>query len=797
METYVLHFQMSSILRLKEAANFSHYPSHRCLLPSALFSNHPSFLSLWYSNQSKPPLPKHLIPNFLFLQFPSLRNMTSFPDQPMRNFLSLPFSSLQIKAPFLNCPISELPHFELQDRPKSHCPTIHRLFDKNSKREVLQCTSAISRLARKKRIDEARKLFDSMPERNQVTWNAMLTAYINSGRIMDAFQLFKRMPHRNVVSWTAMLHGFALSGLIKEAMGLFISMPERNPTSWNAMISGLIHNHELTEARRLFDEMPDKNTISWNVMLSGYVESAMMGEARATFDTMPKPNVITWTSMVAGYCRSGNVSEARELFEQMPVKNFVSWTAMIGGYVWNGMYDDALLIFHAMRWASVKPNSITFISLFHACSGLGYVNIGKPLHASLMVNGLHDHDDERLSKSMIHMYSQFGIMDYAHYIFQKRQQNCTMSWNSLINGYAQHGSLREARRLFDAMDTRDAVSWTSMINGYLSAGDVDEACHLFEMMPMTMKDAISWAAMISGHVHNELFSEAMDLFSQMQQSCIKPLDHTYSSLLSACGSMAYLDQGRQFHARLIQTRPNSDIIINNSLVSMYAKCGSIDNSYKVFINMPYRDIISWNSMIMGFSHHGSAAMTVTLLDALTGEGLKPNSVTFLGILSACSHAGLMDDGWRLFRSMIHEHNIEPEEEHYICMIDLLGRFGRVGEALEFVQKMPFKPGLNVWGALLSICSIHKNVAIGKRAMEHVLHFDPLNAPAHVLLCNIYAANGRHDEETRLRKRMGHKGVRKYPGCSWILVKGRLHLFLAGDRSHPQIEKICEVLGGPD
>ncbi|XP_010274610.1 PREDICTED: pentatricopeptide repeat-containing protein At1g32415, mitochondrial [Nelumbo nucifera] len=672
---------------------------------------------------------------------------------------------------------------------------LDRMPQRGSRSGVVHWTSVLTKYARDGFVDEARALFELMPERNLVTYNAMLSAYVQSGRIGDASRFFDGMPERSVVSWTSMLCGFTNAGRIREAKRFFDAMPEKNVISWNSMMDGLIRNGDLVEAQRLFDIMPERNQVSWNTMIKGYSENCRMEEARILFEKLLEPNVVTWTSLIAGYCRTGDVDEGYCMFQRMPERNIVSWTAMIGGFAWNGFYKEALLLFLEMRSTTdIKPNEETFISLVYASAGIGFPPLGKQLHAQLIVNGLDwDDYDGRLSKSQVHMYSEFGLMDHAEYIFTKNSNDCfVQSCNSMINGYIRIEQLEKAQHLFNTIPIRDGISWTSIITGYFNVGRVTEACCLFNEMPE--RDAVAWTVMISGHVQNERFAEAIHIFSEMRSEGVTPLDSTYSTLLGAAGAMAYLDQGKQFHCILMKTRSILDIILENALVSMYAKCGDISTAQYIFSGMTYRDTISWNSMIVGFSHHGLANKALKLFEAMQDSETNPNSVTFLGVLSACSHAGMVDRGWDLFNSMFTEHAIQPGVEHYVCMIDLLGRAGKIQEAEEFVLKLPFKPGIAIWGALLGACGLgRKNIEIARHAAQRLLEIDPLNAPAHVLLCNIYAATGRRDEEGMLRKEMGLKRVKKVPGCSWILLKGKVHLFLSGDTSHSQAGEIVSLL----
>ncbi|XP_065878104.1 pentatricopeptide repeat-containing protein At1g32415, mitochondrial [Euphorbia lathyris] len=669
---------------------------------------------------------------------------------------------------------------------------LNKMPERSPLRRVVYWTSLLTKYSRSGFVDETRALFDIMPQRNVVTYNVMLSGLLRSGRLIEARMLFEEMPERNVVSWTSMLYGLADAGRICEARRLFDEMPERNVVSWNAMIVGLIKNGDLEDARLVFDEMPVKNEVSWNTMISGYAENGRMEEARALFDEMELRNAITWTSMVAGYCRAGEVEEGYCLFQRTPKRNIVCWTAMIGGFAWNGFFQDALLLFLEMKNSSaIIPNAETFISLVYACAGIGFLSLGKQLHAQVIINELEHGDfDGRLSKSLIYMYSSLGLMETALYILDRNSfSHAIQSYNCIINGYVCIGELEKAQSLFDVAPCRDKITWTSMVDGYFSVGNVSKACRMFHNMPE--KDAIAWTTVISGHVQNELFAEAMSLFLEMQARRVAPLSNTYAILFGAAGATACLHQGLQLHGMVMKTLYNRDLILDNSLISMYAKCGVINDAYRVFSDMNTHDLISWNSMIMGFSHHGLANVALKFFRIM---GFSPNSITFLGVLSACANVGLINQGWEVFNEMKDVYAIEPGLEHYICMIHLLGRAGKVKEAEEFILGLPVERNHAIWGALLGMCGYgEKNAEIGERAAARLLELDPGNAAGHVSMCNLYAANGEHRKEQKLRKEMGLKGVRKVPGCSWIDINGRAIVFLSGDKLEPQANEMLSFL----
>ncbi|CAL1408414.1 unnamed protein product [Linum trigynum] len=429
---------------------------------------------------------------------------------------------------------SRYPAFTTRGYQLLRCLSKHRIYDARnlldemlpggtSRSRTVYYTSLVAKYSRSGFVDEARLLFDIMPaERNVVTYNAMLSGYVQCGRLKEAMSLFREMPERNVISWTSMLSGLADAGRIGEAKLLFVNMPEKNVVSWNAMVVGLIRNGDLEHARLVFDKTPVKNVVSWNTMIAGYTDSSRMDEARTLFDIMPDPNVSTWTSMVSGYCRV-ELAEGYNMFHRIHVQNVISWTSMISGFTWNGFYAEALLLFLDMnRSSDITPNSETLISLAYACAGLIFSELGRQVHAQMLVHAMQFDDyDGRIAKSLIYMYSSFGTMPSAQYLSDNFSDNCVLqSCNCLINGYVRAGDLEKARILFDAAPSRDTITWTSII---------------------------------SGHIQNELFDEAMHFFSKMRTCGVIPLSTTYTVLFGAAGAMTYLDHGRSLHGMIIKT----------------------------------------------------------------------------------------------------------------------------------------------------------------------------------------------------------------------------------------------------
>eukprot|EP01018_Ginkgo_biloba_P022796 Gb_37204 [translate_table: standard] len=663
-----------------------------------------------------------------------------------------------------------------------------QVFERMLKRDVVSRTAMIAGYVRNGRVDGARKLFDKMPGRNVATWNAIISGYIKNGRLEDACQLFDKMPKRNVVSWTAMVTGYARHGRLEDAKQLFDKMPERNVVSWNAMLTGYVQNGRIEDAQKLFDDMPGHNVISWNAMITGYVQDGRISDAHHMFEKMPERDVVSWTALITGYLQNGRTEDARCLFDKMPIRNVVSWTAMIAGYAQNGHDEDALKLFSSMHREGIKSNQPTFTTVLNVCASLAALEEGKQVHNHIIVTGFEL--DDIVADALLIMYVKCRSIDNAHQLFNTKPAKNVVSWNAMITGYAQNGKIEDARHVFDRMPKRDVVSWTSIISGYFGNGRIKDAQQLFGKM--TTRDDVCWSVMIAGFAQNGHGEEALKHFCQMKRAGMKATKFTFTSLLNASANLTTLEQGKQIHAHIIKMEFLSDIFLENALMDMYAKCGTIDDAHQVFKKMPNRDVVSYNSMIVGFAQHGYIDLALQLMEQMQQTGLKPDHITFIGVLSACNYAGLVDEGWYHFDSMSRDHYIQPRADHYTCMVDLLGRAGCLDEAEYFIRKMPFEPHAAVWGSLLAACRIHVNIEIGKRAAERLFELEPQNATPYVVLSNIFAAAGRWNDEAKVRTMRKDRRVKKNPGCSWIEVKRKVHSFLAGDITLIKSEALSHV-----
>ncbi|XP_057868278.2 pentatricopeptide repeat-containing protein At5g48910 isoform X2 [Cryptomeria japonica] len=485
------------------------------------------------------------------------------------------------------------------------------------------------------------------------------------------------------------------------------------------------------------------------------------------------------------YAKHAQLAEARRVLDEMPRTNVVSWTTVIAAYSREGLAEEALELYELMQRKGVEPNQFTFPSVLPACGVLGILERGRKIHEDVVRGGFEG--DVFVGNALVDMYGKCGSMKDARQVFDKMPQRNVVSWNSMITGYAQSGDMDMASKLFQEMPQRNVVSWTTMVVAYVQKGCMEEALRLFEGMPE--RNVISWTGMIAGLAQNGSSKEALKLFQEMKKAGVKPNSSTFSTVLSACSNLCALEQGKEIHQEIIDSGYLSDVFVGSALVDMYSKCGSIDNARCMFDRMPQRNTVSWNAMIGGYAMHSCASESFKLFEQMQKLGTNPDHVTFLRVLSACCHAGLVDEGMQYFESMRKDHCIIPTMEHYSCIVDILCRAGRLDEGVDFINKMPVQPNATVLGCLLAGCRTHNNIQLGEQVAKQLLELDPGHTGHYVLLSNIYAAAGRWDDLDKVRKLMKDRCIKKKPGCSWIEVNKKVHAFLVGDISHPQTEEI--------
>ncbi|CAK8563867.1 unnamed protein product [Lathyrus sativus] len=412
---------------------------------------------------------------------------------------------------------------------------------------------------------------------------------------------------------------------------------------------------------------------------------------------------------------------------------------------------NVFLFYSHMLQQSLTPNSFTFPTLIRSCSFYKQV---KQIHAHVIKFG-------------------FGSDVFA--------------LNNLIHVYFSFGSLDDARNVFDKMPERNIVSWTTVISGYSNCGHVDEAFCVFELM--SHKNSVSWNAMIACFVQNNRFKEAFDLFKRMRVEKVELDKFVAASMISACTGLGALEQGKWIHGYVERSGIELDSKLATTIIDMYCKCGCLDKAFQVFNGLPRKGVSSWNCMIGGFALHGKGEDAIRLFREMEREMVVPDAITFVNILTACAHSGLVEEGRYYFRYMTEVHGVEPAKEHYGCMVDLLARAGRLDEAKEVLDEMPMSPDASVLGALLGACKIHGNLELGESVGKRVVELEPGNSGRYVMLANIYASCGKWNQVAGVRKLMDDRGVKKEPGFSMIEMEGNVNEFVAGGRDHPLAKEI--------
>ncbi|KAL1569538.1 pentatricopeptide repeat-containing protein-like protein [Salvia divinorum] len=456
----------------------------------------------------------------------------------------------------------------------------------------------------------------------------------------------------------------------------------------------------------------------------------------------------------------GDLRYALKLFASLPQPDAFIYNTMYRGYLQSQLHTHCISLYSHMLENSVTPNNYSFPPVIRACSDCGGATEGgKQVHAHMI---------------------KFGFFQDSY---------CQ---NNLIRMYARFKELEEARRVFDGMERKDDVSWTTMISGYSQWGCLDEALHIFEMMDV--KNSAAWNAVIAAHVQNNRFHDAFKLFGRMIEENMEMDSFVAASMLAACTGLGALERGKWIHKRMESRGIKIDTKLATTLMDMYCKCGRLDKAIEVFDGLCIKGVSSWNCMIGGFAMHGRGREAIELLKRMEAEARKPDHVTFVNVLAACAHSGMVEEGRHYFSYMTEAYGIAPRMEHYGCLVDLLGRAGLLDRARRVIDEMPMNPDVGVLGALLGACRIHGNLEMAEEIGQQVIELEPGNSGRYVLLANLYAKEGRLEDVARVRKLMNDRGVKKVAGSSTIELAGRVCEFVAGGRAHPEAREIYAKVG---
>ncbi|XP_047317209.1 pentatricopeptide repeat-containing protein At5g46460, mitochondrial [Impatiens glandulifera] len=566
-----------------------------------------------------------------------------------------------------------------------------------------------------------------------LTTSSSLSDHLQNNRLDEARSIFNKIPSPTLHLCTKMISAYSANNRLTDALQLFDQMSTRDSICWNSLIKGCLDCGHLDIASKLFDEMPDRTVVTWTTMINGNFKFGMIEAAEYLFFNMNVnvKDIAVWNSMIHGYFCNGRVDDAVRVFDEMPRRNVISWTSMISGLDQQGMSRKALLMFKRMMIMS--------------------------------------------SSSIIPSSNTFSSA-------------ITASANvlELEMGLQLHGQVFKRGYFSDEFVT------ASLLTFYANCNQIDESREIF--IELSRKNVVVWTSLLTGYGLNHRHEEAMEIFVEMMKNGVLPNESSLASALNSCSELEDIERGKEIHVVSIKLGLETEVYVGNSLVSFYSGCGCIRDAFAIFERIEEKNLVSWNSIIVGCAKHGHGKWALSLYSKMIRGEINPDEITLTGLLYACCHTGMLTKGKKLFRYFDKFKPFDIQIEHYSCMVDIMGRAGELDEAEQFVKTMPIEPNNTMpWLSLLSGCRTHSNFKLAEKAANIIFNLDPKCSGAYVLLSNLYASTGKWADVARLRVKMKRAGVAKQPGRSWVILKGRKHVFVSGDRSHPLSEMIYDKL----
>jgi pentatricopeptide repeat protein len=631
----------------------------------------------------------------------------------------------------------------------------------------------------------------------------LLPMLVGFEKLVTASKVFSKMTQRDVFSWNVMISGYGQAGFLVEAIDLYGRM------LWSCVKPDIYTFPCVLRCCGGLLDLRRGKMVHAHVIRYGYGSEVDISNALITM-----------------YGKCGDLTRAHKVFDEMTIQDSISWNAMIAGYFENHEIDEGIELFRTMFGLPLEPSIFTMTSVISHCE----LNLGETLHGYTIKTGFSL--DYTVCNSLIKMYSASTRMDEAMKVFSRTKDRNLISWTSMISGYEQNGSPDKALEIFQQMESNDVAPdeativsvlaacaclgrldiglrlhklakrkgletdrvAISLIYLYVKSQCMDQAVEIFKRL--RNKNVVSYTTLIMGFNINRRYMDSLRYFRNMLRY-VQPNDVTFMTVLDACAELGAAMCAKEIHAHTLRVGLGFKRCLANSILAMYAKCGRMNDAWSHFhIIHGWKDVVSWNIMIMGYASLGEGTRAIKLFKRMIRhDQVRPDDVTFLSLLCACSHSGMINKAHLYFSLMIQKYSIMPNVRHYACMVYLLGRAGLLDEAQKLIEEMPIEPDSSVWGALLDVCRIHGRFELGEYAAKFLFELAPDNVGYLLLYCKFYAELGKWDGVDRVKKLMRQKGLEADPGCSWIEVKGSIHAFLTQDNSHPQWKEIQTLLNG--
>ncbi|XP_071699074.1 pentatricopeptide repeat-containing protein At2g03880, mitochondrial-like [Rutidosis leptorrhynchoides] len=634
--------------------------------------------------------------------------------------------------------------------------------------------------------------------------SALVDLYAKCGELEFAEKVCLFLPEQNAVSWNSLLNGFALAGDDQKVLRLFLKMKETemkyNKYTLCTIIKGC--------------------AISKNIKVGEIVH------ALAILSGCEDEEYVT-CSLVDMYSKCGCADDALKVFQRIKSPDVVTWSTIICCLEQQGREEKAAELFFRMLSLGLRPNQFTLTSILSAAKDLGNVRYSQCVHACVLKYGFAN--ETVINNSLLTMYMKNEYIDDGLKIFNTMSNRDIVSWNGLLSGFhdsvscdgprifhemlvngfkpnlytfistlrsctsssnSEFGKQVHAQIIKDNLDN-DCYVGTALIDLYVKSKCIEDAEKIFSKMNKV--DLFTWTSIISGCAQTDQGEKSIFYFNQMRKDGVKPNEFTLAACLKGCSGITNLTNGRQLHSIAFKDGHVDDPFVASALVDIYGKCGCIDDAETIFHSVESHDTVLWNTIINQYAQHGYEEKSLKAFESMLIKGVLPDEVTFIGILSACSHLGLIELGKKYFYSMTEVYKIVPNIEHYACMVDILGRAGKFSQVENFIDQMKITPNNLIWETLLGACKVHGNVDLGQKVAEKLFQMEHDVNSNYIMLSNIFASKGMWDDVARVRGLMSSQGIKKEPGCSWVEADGQTHVFLSQDTSHQRILEIHQKL----